>query len=151
MKTNKYQLSDKIQIFIICFSVGLIIFLYGIYRCNNKKFTDPLIKGKNICRVCDLWSISHFVFNFILGYIYPAQGYFIFGLGLFWEGLEYLIQHEYFNNFPIIKYIINMSKCKNTHILSDKKQHWVYYEITDIPMNIAGLLSGIYFSKKYRK
>ena len=149
MKANTFvKLSDKQQIFIICFSVGLSILFYGIYRCNNKEFKDPLIKGKDICRVCDLWSISHFVFNFILGYLYPTHGYFIFALGLIWETFEYLIQHEYLNNVPIIKNIIDISKCKHTHLLSDKKQHWVYYELTDIPMNIAGLLLGIYYSKK---
>lgn len=127
------------------------ILLYGLYRCKNKEFKDPLINGKKICRVCDMWSVSHLVFNFILGYMYPNNLYFIIFMGLLWELFEYLIQSDYVNNIPVFQNIIGISKCKDDKILSNKKMHWVYYELTDIPMNIIGAILGVYFKKRVFK
>ena len=145
------KMNKKYQIFSICLLTGISIIIYGYYRCLNPTFEDPLVYGKNICRVCDLWSIGHLLFNMMLGFFYPKHGVFIFTLGLLWETFEFLVHKEYLKDIPILSSINNLSKCKASSLLSSKEQHWVYYELTDIPMNIIGILSGIYLNKTYQK
>ena len=99
------KLNDKYQILIICLSLAISIIIYGYYRCLNPSFEDPLIFGKNICRVCDLWSISHLLFNLFLAYNYPTHGKFIFILGLLWEIFEFTVHKEYFKNIPLLSNI----------------------------------------------
>ena len=142
-----YKLPPRVQIFSIAITLSILIMIYGKYRCENK-FKDPLMDGKEICRICDWWSISHFAFNFALAFSYPQYGFFIFTLGLLWELFEYSVQKGHLRKIPILNKIDQLSRCKSDR---ENKSHWVYYELTDIPMNIAGILVGIYVRKTFFK
>ena len=141
-----YKLPPRVQIFSIAIALGIAIMIYGKYHCK-KKIKDPLMDGKEICRICDWWSISHFVFNFSLAFSYPKYGFFIFTLGLLWELFEFVVQKGYLKNVPVLNKIDQISRCKNDR----ENKHWIYYEITDIPLNIAGILLGIYVRTKFFK
>ena len=151
IKQKINRMHDRSQILLICFLLGTTLYLYGYFRCIYPNFEDPLLFGKDICKFCDLWSISHFVFYMILAFFYPNQGKFIFIIGLLWELLEFVIQKEYFKGLPILSKIHDLSICKTSSLLSNKEHHWVYYELTDIPMNILGIFTGIYLHSKFKK
>ena len=142
-------LNEKLQITLICLVIGVAIMFYGSYRCENPDFEDPLINGKKTCRICDGWSISHFLLYLVFGYFYPNEVVFAFILGVIWELFEYLISMDNENiRIPGIYELKKLSKCKTSVELTDKRQHWIYYEITDIFMNFAGLALGYSLSKR---
>ena len=151
IKQKFNRMHDRSQILLICFLLGIIIILvYGYFRCIYPNFEDPLLFGSDICRFCDLWSISHFVFYMILAFFYPKQIKFIFIIGLLWELTEFIIQKDYFKGLPILSKIHKLSICKTSSLLN-KDNHWVYYKVTDIPMNILGIFTGIYLHSKFKK
>ena len=141
------KMDDKMKILLISLACAGLILWYGNYRCNNPGFKDPLIAGKTICKVCDLWSVSHFVFFLVIGYLFPNEIKFAFTLGVIWEVFEFLVGTK--ANVPFLSIFYGLSECKSSPHLTGKKQQWIYHEWTDIGMNLAGLLIGKRLSTKY--
>ena len=152
----KYR-SNHILIFLLLACVAISIFFYGNYRCLNPNYDDVLLTGSNLCSICDLWSILHFLLFFMLAFIHPDCYIVLFIYGVLWEYLEYKIYHAKKSlsknaSLPehMLHKILSVSNCKKEHSLSDKYQEWMYHKWSDIGMNVLGLLLGTYLGRKYR-
>ncbi len=127
-------MNDYAKITAICLACVLVIFVYGIYRCNNSSFVDPLtiaFAPSPLDKYLDGWGISHLLFFAILGYLFPTKLLFSFFLGALWELLEYSM-----GNRPI-----PFIKCKH-NLKTHKGEDWWYGRWEDIVMNTAGLWIG---------
>lgn len=127
-------MNDYAKITTICLACVLVIFVYGIYRCNNSSFVDPLtiaFAPSPLDKYLDGWGISHLLFFAILGYLFPTKLLFSFFLGALWELLEYSM-----GNRPI-----PFIKCKHS-LKTHKGEDWWYGRWEDIVMNTAGLWIG---------
>lgn len=127
---------DTKSILIWCTICVIIIFLYGKYRCDNPDYNDILLTKLNIGDL-DGWSISHFTFFFILGYLYPQKIKLTVFLGILWEIFEYL----YDNYKPT--FLDGFGHCVTT---DPKKKNviWWYGKISDIFVNYSGFVIGSY-------
>ena len=136
MKMNKYgKLAVLISIYIIlCL---LYVFCLCLYMKKDLLLTKIGIGSLN------LWSITHFIAFFIIGFLFPELKLMIiaFALGLIWEILEFLLGAKN----P--KWICNFCKDKNfCNRWVRKVGRW-----SDILMNFLGLLTGYLFSKIKKK
>ena len=88
----------------------------------------------------NLWSITHFIAFFIIGFLFPDFKIIIlaFSLGIIWEFLEFFIGAK--KNH---KWICNFYKDKNFC----NRWFGALVKWSDILMNLFGLLVGFLFSK----
>jgi len=128
-----------IQIILITSITAILIIIYGVYRCKNPDFHDPLgihftTKSKMLNNMLNGWAISHFMYYTILTYLYPEYWMLIFVIGCIWEIYEMFLQ----SNQPwYVKYIGN---CTVTTDSSTKP--WWYGQFEDIIMNTLGISFG---------
>ena len=78
--------------FLILFSCISIIFAYGKYRCLNINHHKDVLEFdifKNSSYYgLDGWSLSHFLFFMLIGYLYHNVFFITFLLGVIWELFE---------------------------------------------------------------
>jgi len=135
--------SNKLILFLLPFVVCLVvIFLYGNYRCKNPEYKDILETKIGIGEL-DGWSLSHLLFNMLIGYLYSDK-YLIYAfiLGCLWEFFE----HYYGEKRP--GWLGGYGDCDMS---TDKLDgNWWYGKWSDILMNVFGLFLGYYLRKKYQ-
>ena len=147
-------MNDCVQILSLCFVVAMSIMTYSKYRCKNPNFIDPLTNGSSLCSFCDGWSISHFMFYGLLGFLYPTRMKLIMSLGVGWEMFEWAVSHT---DVKILNVFRGVSQCKITSGEGEGEggggdarpdtidEHWFYAKPTDIMMNFM----GFYLSRRY--
>lgn len=110
------------------------IFSYGKYRCTHPSFKDPLEKMIGIGEL-DGWSVSHFMFFMLVGYIYPNTIIQTFIMGIIWE----LFEHFYGEYRP--GWLGGYGDCNN--MATDKMNgNWWYGKWSDILCNLVGFIIG---------
>ena len=111
----------------------LFIFPYGKFRCNHKTFKDPL--ETQLFYGLDGWSVTHFIWFMILGYIYPETLLLSTSIGILWE----LFEHYYGEERP--GWLGGYGDCDD--LATDKKSgNWWYGKWSDIVCNITGFMIG---------
>lgn len=131
------EVSPRVQISVIGAICVLVIVLYGYYRCTNGNYTDPLTKSwvsPPWDRFLDGWGASHFVFFFVLAYVYPSELVYIWLLGFAWELLEFWCKDHPFY----------LSDCELT---TDSGGRWWYGRWEDIVMNTLGIGAAVLLRK----
>jgi len=135
---NEYKYLD-FSYFAILFSCIIVIFAYGKYRCSHIKdhkdiLEFDLIKNSGNYGI-DGWSLSHFLFFMLIGYLYHNVFFITFLLGIIWELFEtYVGIYE-----PDI--IKGWGFCK---IKGNRYKKWWYGKMSDPIVNFFGLILGIY-------
>ena len=100
--------------YVICISV---IALYGKYRCDHIKdhkdvLEFELFKGSKKYQI-DGWSISHLLFNALIGYLYPKTIVISMILGGLWELTETYIGIYKPSIVKDMDFVIQKTKMKN--------------------------------------
>lgn len=90
----------------------------------------------------DGWSLTHFMFFFSLGYYYSGAMYTAMGLGLAWEGFEHFLGQSRPG------FLGGFGDCASTDPALSEGPWW-FGRATDIGMNLAGFMLGVYMSKSY--
>lgn len=127
----------------ICF---YILALYAVYLAvtGRKDYVDTKLFDTKIFKrmfsedCCSGWPLSHFLFNFLLGVLFPQCQLFIILMGICWEGFEWGAGALAARFLPKKKDIINTSTCTG-----DYCDRWVSGNFKDIVFNIAGLYTGV--------
>lgn len=116
---------------VVCF---LVISLYGKFRCANPTFHDPLMKKIGVGDM-DGWSLSHFFFFMLLGFLFPDSLLVAMALGAAWEGFEHLAgKHR-----PAI--LGGFGDCVTTD--PGVSGSWWYGRLSDLAMNLSGFVVGM--------
>ena len=105
----------------------------------NKKIMNIPIFGKNCC---SWWPISHFVSFFIWALIWPQYWQHLFGLGVAWEGIEYI--------FKLLTTPKNQElKFKRTRVGDGTVEYeqWWSSSKKDVVFNGMGILFGLLVRK----
>ena len=111
----------------------LMIFMYGKYRCEHKKFKDPL--ETQLFLGLDGWAMTHVSFFIIVGYFYPETFYLSMVMGAGWE----LFEHISGKNRP--GWLGGYGGCNN--LATDKETgNWFYGKWTDLVCNAIGFAIG---------
>ena len=137
------DLTNIQQIYIIGITCAVIIILYGIYRCKNPTFEDPLnvrlnTEYKFVSNIFNGWALSHFIFYMILGYMYSDNYIALFIMGVIWELYEMFLQSEQ----PWYVDLIG-----NCNVGTDQKTTpWWYGQYEDIIVNGIGIMVGVYLA-----
>jgi len=129
------MLNKLIYYFLFILSI-LVIGVYGRYRCTHTDFKDPL--ETQLFYELDGWSVSHYIFYALIGFLYPDQFFLTLILGICWE----LFEHYYGTQRP--GWLGGYGDCPA--LASDKTTdgNWWYGKWTDIICNILGFLTGQY-------
>ena len=123
----------------VCF---LVICFYGQYRCNNPDYHDPLMQKLGILDL-DGWSITHFAFFALLGYLYPDTFWLSMGLGISWEAFEHILG----KNRPAI--LGGFGDCVTTD--PGIQGSWWFGRVSDILMNLIGFIFGAWLRSQVKK
>jgi len=121
----------------LCIIAVAFIIIYGIWRCKNEKFVDPLtftlIGGPEMKDFTDGWGLIHFTFYALLTYFFPQYYLQIFFVGVGWEVIESMSKGKPFY----------VSSC-NVTINTDHSDftEWWSGRWQDIVMNTLGQLFG---------
>lgn len=124
---------------IIAITIGIYnIVLRKIYGSNivnydilNKKiFSIPLLEN-----CCSGWTISHFIFYLILGFIFPDCIIVIFIISIFWEFIEVFIGSYLYGN----SWKRQITRVNNN---IEYSTNWWAGSYKDIIFNFFGLLVG---------
>lgn len=133
--------------YIICVAS---ILAYSKLKCKFMNSKDIMLT--KIGMGLDLWSISHLLFNMLVGY-YFSGNYLIYAfiLGCIWELIEYLyglmITHHAENNINEFSWLTDI-ECN----FKTDNGVWWYHKWSDIVMNTFGLIIGSYLRiKKFGK
>jgi hypothetical protein len=84
---------------------------------------------------CGLWPVTHFIFYAILGFFFPQCFIFLMLVGLFWEGIE-----------TILNTITNIYNGKSINCYD-----WIHGNIRDIGYNVLGYLVGASLAVMFRE
>ena len=133
------QLGNNVRVAIIAFLCFLIICIYGKFRCNNPDYHDPLMRKLGVLDL-DGWSITHFAFFAMIGYLYPDTFFVAMGLGIAWEVFEHLLGE----NRP--GFLGGFGDCMTTDP-QVKGHQWWFGRLSDIIMNILGFWAGASLKK----
>lgn len=117
---------------IICF---MVIAAYGRYRCTHPEYHDPLMRKLGIFDL-DGWSVTHFGFFALLGYLYPDTFLVAMSIGIGWEVFEHLAG----KNRPAI--LGGFGDCMTTD--PGIQGSWWFGRFSDIITNILGFLFGVW-------
>ena len=128
-----------LKYFLLVSSVVIVIGIYGKYRCNHIKdhkdiLEFSLFKGSKKYGL-DGWSVSHYLFFSILGYLYPNTLLPTMALGSVWELFETYVgiyQPKIINGFGFC----------NSPTAENGKKIWWYGKWTDIIVNFLGFITG---------
>jgi len=120
-------------------TVALMIAAYGILLLamkfkdimNQKLFTVDI----GIKQAFSLWPISHLVFYYILGILFPNCHIFLILVGIAWEAFEQI--------FGLIIDFFMPERVKDKEDKSAYYKRWMSGSIVDIIMNIIGLYLGV--------
>ena len=116
----------------------LFIFPYGKYRCTHKEFKDIL--ETELLFGLDGWSLTHFLFFLVVGYVYPQTYILSMCIGISWE----LFEHYYGKERP--GWLGGYGDCND--LATDKESgNWWYGKWSDILCNNAGYLLGMFLRK----
>ena len=140
MLTKQFNYVDKYYflLYITCF---LVIVFYGKYRCKQiEDHTDilefNLFKNSNKYGI-DGWSITHVLFNAVIGYLYPKALFLSLFLGGLWETFETYVGMYRPNIMEEYGF------CSPNGIQTDKKTKvWWYGKKSDIIVNFVGFMIG---------
>lgn len=132
MKYIKYIFFSLLPLF--------FIFPYGKFRCTHKNFKDPL--ETTLFGELDGWSVSHFSWFMLLGYLFPKTFILSTTIGVIWE----LFEHYYGKERP--GWLGGYGDCKD--LASNKKSdgNWWYGKWTDVVCNTFGFLTGQYMKTR---
>jgi hypothetical protein len=128
-----------LYILAISLFLGTACLLYGKYRCMHPEFEDPLQNQSGFWDI-DGWSAIHIAQFTFLGFLFPAYFIFIMGIGLAWEGMEFLYESRKLQFFQ------GFGHCVSTDQSPDKV--WWYGKVSDIFSNLLGFGIG-YFLRYY--
>jgi hypothetical protein len=129
--------------FIICV---VIIALYGKYRCDNitnhKDILEfSLFKGSERFHL-DGWTITHFSFFLLIGYLYPNTLFISMTIGVIWELMETFV------GVMKPKMILGYGFCE---LPGNKYKVWWYGKWSDPIVNFFGFLLGKRIYKMVKK
>jgi hypothetical protein len=125
---------------IFCAIISLI-FINGWYRCRYNKGDDVLMTKLGIYDL-DLWSICHFMLFAYIGYKFPDMFWPAMGYGVAWELWEQWAgdtRPSWLGGFGDCN--LSITQTDSTH------KAWWFGRGSDIAMNTAGFLVGIYMSR----
>ena len=108
----------------------------------NKKVINAPFLGKNCC---SWWPLSHFIAFFIFGYIWPQHWKHLFGLGVVWECVEWVLNYLMTPKGEELKF--KRTRTENGDI---EYEQWWSSSKKDILFNGAGILCGVYLKKNMR-
>ena len=125
MLEEKYK--RQRNILTICMSCVALIFIYSFVRCYIQV---DLLQTKLGIFDFDGWSLTHFVFFYVLTSFYPKDWKMIFALGILWEMIENVFGGW---NPENMRNILGFCKKKGD------AQTWWYGKISDIFANSVGI------------
>lgn len=109
-------------LFTLCFLVVLFINVFPF--CVEK----PHILHRPLVHICghpfDCWSLSHYLFYILLGFLFPHYWKLILIMGVVWEAFEYVGYHI------------------EKHVLQKEKIYWCA-KFSDIIVNTFGFITGL--------
>ena len=140
-----FKLMFLVVFFILCYNIFMALYWPHKSRTdvdvfNRKIFDFDYFMGN----CCSMWPISHFIFFFILGLLFPDCDIPIITAGVLWEIAEETIS------------IISKNQ-KNRHIVVDKNSNvqyrdsWWAGSFQDILFNILGFYMGKILIKLSKK
>jgi len=109
------------------------IFPYGRYRSLHPSFVDPLMTKIGIGDL-DGWSVTHFCWYGLMGYIFPLNAVDVMSVGAFWEGVEWCLGEAR----PAI--LGGFGDCPN-NVNAQKNEKWWYGRFSDLAMNALGFFT----------
>jgi hypothetical protein len=171
MRVNNFLTCNK-MILLFCSLCAIIIFIYikeldDILGGENDEYGRKIryiyFKGGQF----SYWTITHFLFFMLLGFICPNSLLLIIIVGILWELIELYIEYDrqttqsaflckYINNCDK-KYLISKSKFWKTYTGELGNKNRLFYcsagyvgQILDIVFNIVGYLFGASIHKIVR-
>ena len=133
--------------FIIFFICVYLIYVASVIRCKDmrieilepeSKLYSGLKKYKLYDYGIDIWSLIHYGFYLMIGYLYPNSLIITMFLGLLWELFEFYIG---FSKPSIFK---NIGFCTT----DGKERVWWYGKVSDLLFNFLGFITGKYLVGK---
>ena len=137
--------------YVLLFSIAFSIIAYFIVldllygkehsqhdRLNKKVIKAPML-GKNCC---SMWPISHFVLFAICAYVWPGKWKEMFGLGVVWELVEWLLGYIQTPSNETRRF-------KNTRTSDGSLEYeqWWSSSYKDVFFNSAGIALGLCVSR----
>ena len=111
----------------------LFIFSYGQYRSQNPTYIDPLMLGIGVGDL-DGWSITHFCWFGLMGYLFPTKAIEVLGMGAVWEGTEWCLGEVR----PAV--MGGFGDCPN-NINAKRHEKWWYGRFSDLIINTLGFFT----------
>ena len=108
----------------------LFIFPYGRYRSMNPNYVDPLMTKIGIGDL-DIWSITHFFWYGLMGYVFPTRSIEVLTMGATWETTEWILG----KTRPAI--MGGFGDCPNNINAKDNDKWW-YGRCSDLVVNTVG-------------
>lgn len=130
-------MNNNYKVVLIAAACFLVICLYGKFRCNNPDYHDPLMNKLGVLDL-DGWSLSHFGFFTLLGYLYPDTFVVSMSLGIGWEAFEHILG----KNRPGI--LGGFGDCMTTD--PGIQGSWWFGRVSDIVMNLLGFIFGAWLN-----
>lgn len=133
------------MLLMFCLIVFYFFFLSGAYvqseivyhdPLNYKVFDFPLLEN-----CCSVWPLSHLVFFFVLGLLFPDCAVPLLTLGVLWEGFE-MLQSSVQNS--------ERQWVRGTSKTYEYSGNWWAGSMKDILMNTVGFALGWFVAKKLR-
>lgn len=128
---------SNLPISVICVVVALpvlFIFPYGRYRSLHPTYIDPLMTKIGIGDL-DGWSISHFCWYGLMGYVFPSHPLVVLGTGAIWEAVEWILG----KTRPAI--MGGFGDCPN-NINATSNEKWWYGRVSDLVVNTLGFFTS---------
>ena len=110
------------------------IFPYGRYRSLHPTYVDPLMTKIGIGDL-DGWSVCHFCWYGLMGYIFPTRTLEVMGLGATWEVIEWFLGETR----PAI--LGGFGDCPH-NINATNNEKWWYGRASDLVVNALGFFTA---------
>ena len=133
--------------FILFFICVYLIYVASVIRCKHRrieilepdsKMYSKLKKYKLYDYGIDIWTLIHYGFYLLVGYLYPNSLIITMFLGLLWELFEFYIGEKK----P--KLMENIGFCTT----DGKERVWWYGKFSDLIFNYLGFITGRYLARK---
>ena len=122
--------SERIVVFPFMVLPAIFVFSYGKYRSVYPMYKDPLMNKLGIWNL-DYWSLTHFIWYGLSGYLFPECDLIILGCGLVWEGFEHWMGQAR----PAI--LGGFGDCPE-NVNAKNNEKWWYGRGSDLIMNTLG-------------